>query len=38
MGAGMMKQTLPLIRPERPRIGTGMEKNGSSFIRSVGYS
>ncbi len=35
MGAGMMKQTLPLIRPERPRIGTGMEK---MVARSSGHS
>jgi len=26
MGGGMMRQTLPLIKPERPRVGTGMEK------------
>ncbi len=26
MGGGMMRQTLPLVRPERPRVGTGMEK------------
>jgi len=35
MGAGMMRQTLPLIRPERPRIGTGMEK---IVARSSGHS
>ncbi len=35
MGAGMMRQTLPLIRPERPRIGTGMEK---AIARSSGHS
>ncbi len=26
MGGGMMRQTLPLVRPERPRVGTGIEK------------
>ncbi len=35
MGAGMMRQTLPLIRPERPRIGTGMER---PVARSSGHS
>ena len=31
----MMRQTLPLIRPERPRVGTGMEK---IVARSSGHS
>lgn len=35
MGGGMMRQTLPLIRPERPRVGTGMEK---IVARSSGHS
>jgi DNA-directed RNA polymerase subunit beta len=35
MGGGMMRQTLPLVRPERPRIGTGMEK---IVARSSGHS
>lgn len=35
MGSGMMRQTLPLIRPERPRVGTGMEK---TVARSSGHS
>lgn len=35
MGGGMMRQTLPLIRPERPRVGTGMEK---VVARSSGHS
>jgi DNA-directed RNA polymerase subunit beta len=35
MGAGMMRQTLPLIRPEKPRVGTGMEK---IVGRSSGHS
>ena len=35
MGGGMMRQTLPLIQPERPRIGTGMEK---VVARSSGHS
>jgi DNA-directed RNA polymerase subunit beta len=26
MGGGMMRQTLPLVKPEKPRVGTGMEK------------
>ncbi|MBI5176013.1 MAG: DNA-directed RNA polymerase subunit beta [Candidatus Obscuribacter sp.] len=35
MGGGMMRQTLPLIRPERPRVGTGMER---IVARSSGHS
>jgi DNA-directed RNA polymerase subunit beta len=35
MGGGMMRQTLPLIKPERPRVGTGMEK---VVARSSGHS
>jgi DNA-directed RNA polymerase subunit beta len=35
MGGGMMRQTLPLVKPERPRIGTGMEK---TVARSSGHS
>jgi len=35
MGGGMMRQTLPLVRPERPRVGTGMEK---IVARSSGHS
>jgi len=35
MGGGMMRQTLPLIRPERPRVGTGMEK---IVAKSSGHS
>ncbi|HEY9790902.1 MAG TPA: hypothetical protein V6D22_10915, partial [Candidatus Obscuribacterales bacterium] len=35
MGGGMMRQTLPLIKPERPRVGTGMEK---IVARSSGHS
>lgn len=35
MGGGMMRQTLPLVRPERPRVGTGMEK---IVGRSSGHS
>lgn len=35
MGGGMMRQTLPLIKPERPRVGTGMEK---TVARSSGHS
>jgi DNA-directed RNA polymerase subunit beta len=35
MGGGMMRQTLPLVRPERPRVGTGMEK---VVARSSGHS
>ncbi|MBX9770627.1 MAG: DNA-directed RNA polymerase subunit beta [Candidatus Obscuribacterales bacterium] len=35
MGGGMMRQTLPLVRPERPRVGTGMEK---TVARSSGHS
>ncbi|HEY9871191.1 MAG TPA: DNA-directed RNA polymerase subunit beta [Candidatus Obscuribacterales bacterium] len=35
MGGGMMRQTLPLIRPERPRVGTGIEK---VVARSSGHS
>ncbi len=31
----MMRQTLPLIKPERPRVGTGMEK---IVARSSGHS
>jgi DNA-directed RNA polymerase subunit beta len=26
MGSSMMRQTLPLVRPARPRVGTGVEK------------
>ncbi len=35
MGGGMMRQTLPLVRPERPRVGTGMEK---VVARSSGHA
>ncbi|MGH9548978.1 MAG: DNA-directed RNA polymerase subunit beta, partial [Terriglobales bacterium] len=35
MGGGMMRQTLPLIKPERPRVGTGMEK---VVARSSGHA
>jgi DNA-directed RNA polymerase subunit beta len=35
MGGGMMRQTLPLIKPERPRVGTGMER---IVARSSGHS
>ena len=35
MGGGMMRQTLPLIKPERPRVGTGMEK---IVARSSGHA
>jgi DNA-directed RNA polymerase subunit beta len=35
MGGGMMRQTLPLIKPERPRVGTGMER---IVGRSSGHS
>ena len=35
MGGGMMRQTLPLVRPERPRVGTGMER---IVARSSGHS
>ncbi len=35
MGGGMMRQTLPLVRPERPRVGTGMEK---IVAKSSGHS
>ncbi len=35
MGGGMMRQTLPLIKPERPRVGTGMEK---IVAKSSGHS
>ncbi len=35
MGGGMMRQTLPLVRPERPRVGTGIEK---VVARSSGHS
>lgn len=35
MGGGMMRQTLPLIKPEKPRVGTGMEK---IVARSSGHS
>ncbi|MBX9724496.1 MAG: hypothetical protein K2X81_24010, partial [Candidatus Obscuribacterales bacterium] len=35
MGGGMMRQTLPLIRPERPRVGSGMEK---IVAKSSGHS
>jgi len=35
MGCGMMRQTLPLIRPEKPRVGTGMEK---IVARSSGHA
>lgn len=35
MGGGMMRQTLPLILPEKPRVGTGMEK---IVARSSGHS
>ncbi len=35
MGGGMMRQTLPLLKPERPRVGTGMEK---IVARSSGHS
>lgn len=41
MGGGMMRQTLPLVRPERPRVGTGMERvvargSGHSIIARRG--
>jgi DNA-directed RNA polymerase subunit beta len=35
MGGGMMRQTLPLIQPEKPRVGTGMEK---VVARSSGHA
>lgn len=35
MGGGMMRQTLPLVKPERPRVGTGIEK---VVARSSGHS
>ncbi len=35
MGGGMMRQTLPLIKPERPRVGTGIER---VVARSSGHS
>ncbi|MBI4533811.1 MAG: DNA-directed RNA polymerase subunit beta [Candidatus Melainabacteria bacterium] len=35
MGGGMMRQTLPLIHPEKPRVGTGIEK---VVARSSGHA
>ncbi len=35
MGSNMMRQAVPLLRPEIPLVGTGMEKNVASDSRSV---
>ena len=39
MGANMQRQAVPLIDPERPIVGTGLEKNiAASFIIPSNYS
>ena len=34
MGANMQRQAVPLVRPEVPLVGTGMELPGRSAIRA----
>lgn len=38
MGSNMMRQSVPLLRPETPIVGTGMEKNLAKDSRSALYS
>ncbi len=38
MGSNMMRQSVPLMRPESPIVGTGMEKNLAKDSRSALYS